>query len=105
MEPNDEELRRVRYIGMHPRRWAELKMLLPEKVPEGRRLPVFFGLLEGMSVIENVSFPEDRVGLFDKDMVLIAFLRLGADHEAGKKDGVIFGGNGIKRSDTGTATD
>lgn len=100
----DEDLKRVHFIGLHPRRWEELKMLLPEKVPEGRRLPLFFGLLDGVKVVEDAHFPEDKVGLFDRGMVLIGFLPLGANHGEGK-EGVILGGDGGKRSRAGAAAD
>jgi hypothetical protein len=83
----EEDMNRVHFIGLHPRRWEELKKLIPEKISEGERLPRLFGLLDGIAVLQDGFFPEDKVGLFDRDKVLIGWLRLGGDHEAGKKEG------------------
>lgn len=73
----DEEPNKVCFIGMHPRRWGELKAILPSSTPEGERLPRFFGSFEGVSVVQCSFFPDDRVGLFDRDMLLIGWVQLG----------------------------
>jgi len=98
-ELNDDDLKRVRFFGLHPVRWEELKALLPQKAHVGQRELLFFGHNEGIGVVQNTNFPEDRIGFFDKDMVLIGWVQLGGDHGAGKKEGIIFGSDGGRVED------
>jgi hypothetical protein len=83
----------IRHLGMNRQVWRELKMQTScsvcEHLDREQRLSrIFQWLFNGMSVEQNECFPDNRIGLFNEDMVLLGWVQLGGDNEARKKEGV-----------------
>ena len=90
INPDREMQLQIRHLGMNQmvrRRLADTVMTKLQPTNENWTGPLF-QLFNGMSVVQGECFPDNRIGLFNEDMVLLGWVQLGGDNEARKKEGV-----------------
>jgi hypothetical protein len=90
INPDREMQLQIRHLGMNQmvrRRLADTVMTKLQPTNENWTGPLF-QLFNGMSVVQDEYYPDNRIGLFNEDMVLLGWVQLGGDNEARKIEGV-----------------
>lgn len=86
INPDNEPDLEVRHLGMNKRTLYSFMDNFSARLQPTPEcwLDVLFKLFGIVDIVQDERYPDYRIGLFDEDMVLRGWLRLGGDHEAKK---------------------